>query len=99
MSSPALLIISAEISDIYAVSVNAVSSNERGETAFPGCETTWLQDPAGLAFRQVHGAEEVDLDGAGMPSGSVPAMMEAGCELAASEQQGLSSFPFLGWPW
>lgn len=98
LSSLALLIISAEISDIYAVSVNAVSSNGRGETAFLGCETAWVQDPAGLSFGQIHGAEEVDLDGAGMPSGSIPAVMGAGCELAASEQRRLSSFPFLGWP-
>lgn len=91
MSSPALLIISAEISDICAVSVNAVSSNERGETAFLGCEITWVQDPTGLAFGQVHGSEEVELDGAGMPSGSVPSITESGCELAASEQWGLNS--------
>lgn len=99
MSSPALLIITADISDVYAVSLNAVSSNERGETAFPGCETAWVQDPAGLALGQVRGSEEEDLDGAGMPSGSVPSLTEAGCEPTASEQRGLSSLPFLGWPW
>ena len=68
----------------------------RGETAFLGCETTWVQDPAELAFGQVHGSEEVDLDGAGMPSRSVPSVMEAGCELAASELWGLNSLFWAG---
>lgn len=48
LSSPALLIISAEISDIHTVSVSIASSNDRGETAFLGCETTWVQDPRDL---------------------------------------------------
>lgn len=91
MSSPALLIIIAQIADIHAVSVNAVSSHERGGTACSGCETTCVQDPTGPVFRQIYGSEEVHLDGAGMSSGSLPSLREAGCELAASEQWGLCS--------